>query len=40
MKKNISGYENYVIFDIGDVLNTDTNRMLEGTIRFLRRIYL
>lgn len=33
MKKNIPGYENYIIFDTGDVLNTDTGKMLEGTIR-------
>lgn len=33
MKKEIPGYENYIIFDTGDVLNTDTNKMLEGTIR-------
>ena len=33
MKKKIPGYENYIIFDTGDVLNTDTNKMLEGTIR-------
>ena len=33
MKKPIPNFEKYYIYDTGDVYNTDTNKMLEGTIR-------
>lgn len=32
MKKLINGYENYYIYDNGDVVNITTNRILKGSI--------
>lgn len=32
MRKIIPNYENYYIYDNGDVLNTSTNKMLKGSI--------
>lgn len=32
MKKQIKDYENYFIYDNGDVLNTTTNKILKGSI--------
>ena len=32
MKKPITNYENYFIYDTGDVYNTTTNKMLDGSI--------
>ena len=32
MRKQIQNYENYFIYDNGDVLNTTTNKMLKGSI--------
>ena len=32
MKKEITNYENYLIYDDGNVFNTNTNKMLSGSI--------
>ena len=32
MRKKINGYDNYYIYDNGDVLNTTTNKILKGSI--------
>ena len=32
MRKQINGYENYFIYDNGDVLNITTNKILQGSI--------
>lgn len=32
MKKQIAGYENYFIYDNGDVLNSSTSKILQGSI--------
>ena len=32
MKKQIKDYPNYWIYDNGDVLNTNTQKILEGSI--------
>ena len=32
MRKQISGYNNYYIYDNGDVLNISTNKILKGSI--------
>ena len=31
MRKQISGYNNYYIYDNGDVLNISTNKILKGS---------
>jgi hypothetical protein len=33
MKKQIPGYENYLIYDTGEVFNTSSGKMLNGSIR-------
>ena len=32
MRKQIPNYENYFIYDNGDVLNISTNKILKGSI--------
>ena len=32
MRKQINGYNNYYIYDNGDVLNISTNKILKGSI--------
>lgn len=32
MRKQINGYDNYFIYDNGDILNTITNKILKGSI--------
>ena len=32
MKKQIKNYSNYYIYDNGDILNIDTNKVLKGSI--------
>ena len=32
MRKKINGYDNYYIYDNGDILNTTTNKILKGSI--------
>ena len=32
MRKKIEDYDNYFIYDNGDVLNTSTNKILQGSI--------
>ena len=33
MKKRVLGYENYIIYDTGELYNETTGKMLKGTIR-------
>ena len=33
MKKRIPNYENYIIYDTGELLNETTGKMLNGSIR-------
>ena len=32
MRKQIKNYDNYYIYDTGDVLNITTNKILKGSI--------
>ena len=34
MREQINGYNNYYIYDNGDVLNISTNKILKGSIGF------
>ena len=34
MRKQINGYNNYYIYDNGDVLNISTNKILKGSYSF------
>jgi len=33
MKKRIPNYENYIIYDTGELFNETTGKMLNGSIR-------